>query len=130
MNYPGNPSLSADAQQRILGTFQQTLDLAEQGNRQEALLGCDFVLRMDPHFEPARRLVDRLQLGAGAVPVDDLKNGPEAAPEDDFLDSLDLEELPGLEGDLPGFAGFAGNGGLGGGGDLRSELQELLDARR
>ena len=126
MTYPGNPSLSADAQQRILGTFQQTLDLAEQGSRQEALLGCDFVLRMDPHFEPARRLLDRLKLGTGAVQVADLKDAPESALGDDFLDNLDLEELPGLEDDL---SGFAGNGGLGGG-DLRTELQELLDARR
>src|SRR5258707_805414 len=47
MSYSGNPSLSADVKERILGTFQQTLDLAREGSRQEALLGFDFVLRLD-----------------------------------------------------------------------------------
>src|SRR3954452_16404468 len=74
MNYPGNPSLSADAQQRISSTFQQTLDLADEGSRQEALLGCDFVLRMDAQFEPARKLQERLRSSPGAiVDTDDLR---------------------------------------------------------
>ncbi|HEV7514817.1 MAG TPA: hypothetical protein VGR07_00820 [Thermoanaerobaculia bacterium] len=136
MNYPGNPSLSADARQRILGTFQQTLDLAAQGSRQEALLGCDFVLRMDPNFEPARRLLDRLKAASGAVRVDDLQGGAAGLPGDDLLtgfdslgpleslDSLDsLEELS-LEDDLP----FSGNGGDPG--SLRVKLSELFAARR
>ncbi len=139
MTYPGNPSLSADAQQRILGTFKQTLDLAEQGNRQEALLGCDFVLRMDPHFDPARRLHDRLDTATGAVRVDDLKGSPPATTPGnhlvsldslgsfDSLDSLDpLEELPGLEDDLP--ASFSGNGGDPG--LVSGKLKELFAARR
>jgi tetratricopeptide (TPR) repeat protein len=128
MSYPGNPALSADAQQRILGTFEQTLDLAEQGSRQEALLGCDFVLRMDPHFEPARRLLERLQAAPGAVRVDDLKGSPAGLEEDSLpdLDSLDFDILP-LEDDLS--SGFAGNGG-GAAGSLRAELEELLAARR
>ncbi len=61
MPYAGNPSLSPEVQKRVLGTFEQTLGLAAEGNRQEALLGCDFVLRMDPQFEPARRLQERLR---------------------------------------------------------------------
>ena len=154
MNYSGNPSLSADAQQRILGTFNQTLDLAEQGNRQEALLGCDFVLRMDPQFEPARRLLDRLKAASGAVRVDDLKGSSELPGSpgpllpgspgpldadlvslDSFgsfealgsLDSLDsLDELPSLEDDLP--ASFSGNGGDPG--LVGGRLSELFAARR
>ena len=133
MTYPGNPSLSADAQQRILGTFKQTLDLAEQGNRQEALLGCDFVLRMDPHFDPARRLHDRLETATGAVRVDDLKGGSEL-PGNELLsldslgsfDSLDsLEPLEDLD-DLP--ASFSDNGGDPG--LVGNKLTELFAARR
>ncbi len=56
MSYSGNPALSPDVQQRIRSTFEHTVGLAAAGSRQEALLGCDFVLRMDPQFEPARRL--------------------------------------------------------------------------
>jgi tetratricopeptide (TPR) repeat protein len=80
MSYPGNSSLAPEIQERILSTFSQTLDLASQGSRQEALLGCDFVLRMDPLFDPARSLQKRLETGEGAVSVDDLRL--EEAPEE------------------------------------------------
>ena len=72
MRYVGNASLSEQIQERILTTFQQTLSLAEEGNRQEALLGCDFVLRLDPLFEPARQLQNRLSTGEGPIDIGDL----------------------------------------------------------
>ena len=125
MSYAGNPSISPEVRQRILGTFDQTLQLAGEGSRQEALLGCDFVLRMDPQFEPARLLQERLKASTGPVRVDDLRGGPPPPLDDPFgdlagLDSLGLPNLP----DLPGALG--GGGGAG----LRSELQALLDQRR
>jgi tetratricopeptide (TPR) repeat protein len=116
MSYAGNSSLSSDIQKRVLGTFEQTLGLAAEGNRQEALLGCDFVLRMDPQFEPARRLQERMRDSVGPVRVDDLL-APAADP---FADSLDLD-LP----DLPAFGAPAAPTG-----DLRGRFQSLLDARR
>jgi tetratricopeptide (TPR) repeat protein len=79
MTYPGNSSLPPDVQQRIRSTFEHTLGLAAKGSRQEALLGCDFVLRMDPLFEPARRLQERLEIATGPLAVDDLRR-PEAPP--------------------------------------------------
>ncbi|HEY6324488.1 MAG TPA: hypothetical protein VJA16_23325 [Thermoanaerobaculia bacterium] len=75
MTYPGNQSLASDVQQRIRSTFEHTLGLAEKGSRQEALLGCDFVLRMDPLFEPARRLQERLESTSGPLSVEDLRRG-------------------------------------------------------
>jgi len=119
MSYSGNPALSSDVKQRILSTFDQTLDLAREGNRQEALLGCDFVLRMDPQFQPAHRLQERLRATTGPVRVDDLQGAP--AMDDPFasLDGLSLD----LPDTLPGFGG-------GGGAALRAELQSLLDQRR
>ncbi len=151
MTYPGNPALSADAQQRLLGTFDQTLALAESGSRQEALLGCDFVLRMDPQFEPARRLQDRLKSSAGPVAIADLK-APAAAPpppaapfppshaapapgDVDFGDIHDLShlaaELPELDdlGDeLPELPAVAA--GPAHDAELRARLADLLAARR
>ena len=121
MSYSGNPSLSSDVQQRILGTFDQTLGLATEGSRQEALLGCDFVLRLDPQFEPARRLQERLKAGSGPVRVDDLRALVSAAPAEEMFASLEGFDLPDLPGALPG--GLAG-------GDLRAELQDLLDQHR
>ena len=121
MTYPGNSSLSPDVQQRILSTFEQTLGLATEGSRQEALLGCDFVLRLDPQFEPARRLQERLKNGQGTVQVDDLRAAvnTSAAPAEMFA-SLDGFDLP----DLPVVAAPGAPGGL------RAELQELLDQHR
>jgi tetratricopeptide (TPR) repeat protein len=83
MSYPGNPSLPAETRERVRNTFEQTLELAAVGNCQEATLGCDFVLRLDPQFEPARVLLTRLQDGQGAVKIDDLQDGggaPAAVP--------------------------------------------------
>ncbi len=73
MSYAGNPSLAPDVQKRILDTFRHTLDVAARGSLEEARLGCDFVLQLDPQFLLARALADRLQGAAGAVAVDDLR---------------------------------------------------------
>src|SRR5947209_20065002 len=106
MNYSGNPSLSSDVRQRILSTFEQTLELARDGNRQEALLGCDFVLRMDPQFEPAHVLQERLRSSTGPVAVQDLQPASAAAAvaDDPFahLDSLSLDLPDVLPARLPG----------------------------
>ncbi len=78
MTYPGNSELSDEIRRRIQNTFHQTLDLSSKGSRQEALLGCDFILRLDPLFEPARTLQGRLQEADGAVEVDDLATWAQA----------------------------------------------------
>lgn len=138
MTYPGNQSLASDVQQRIRSTFDHTLGLAEKGSRQEALLGCDFVLRMDPLFEPARRLQERLEAATGPLAVDDLRRmdaaptssappsperpaGPAAGPEathDPLWVDLDglASELPDLPDPHPGA--------------LRAEFETLLAERR
>lgn len=123
MSYSGNPSLPSDAKQRILSTFDQTLDLAREGSRQEALLGCDFVLRMDPQFQPAQVLQERLRANAGPVQVDDLRGAGAPSPQttqavlDPFADlNADGLDLPDA---LPDSAAY-----------LRDELQTLFDQRR
>jgi tetratricopeptide (TPR) repeat protein len=121
MSYSGNPALSSDVKQRILSTFDQTLDLAREGNRQEALLGCDFVLRMDPQFQPAHLLQDRLRATTGPVSVDDLNGTPAMPVLDPFAD------LAGLSLDLPDLLPDQGGGGSV---SLRAELQTLSDQRR
>ncbi|MCP4200925.1 MAG: hypothetical protein GY769_03220 [bacterium] len=73
MIYPGNETLAEEIRGRILNTFRQTLKLAENGDLREAELGCDFVLRLDPLFEPARQLNERLQAENGPVAVADLR---------------------------------------------------------
>jgi tetratricopeptide (TPR) repeat protein len=126
MSYSGNPSLSRDVQQRVLDTFGQTLDLVDEASRQEALLGCDFVLRMDPQFEPARRLQERLRASAGAV-VDtgDLRSalGPTAASTPNVVPADLFADLDGLGLELPDLPPASSA-------ELHGELQGMLDQRQ
>jgi tetratricopeptide (TPR) repeat protein len=80
MSYPGDSALASDVQQRILTTFQQTLDLAIQGSKQEALLGCDFILRLDPQFGPARTLQQMVNAGRSGADLAGLFGGASVAP--------------------------------------------------
>ncbi len=110
MSYPGNPALGDEVKQRILATFEQSLDLAERGRCQEATLGCDFILELDPAFAPARRLKERVSSGDQPQDLSDLRQaagggaqegpgpGPAAAPAADDLFDLDEIELPSADG--------------------------------
>jgi tetratricopeptide (TPR) repeat protein len=122
MSYPGNSAISPEVQQRIRSTFEQTLGLAERGSRQEAALGCDFILQLDPQFRPAQALQDRLRSTDGAVTVDDLRD--ELAGRTGRVDrEAEAAELFGAGG------AEANGGGLGAGGmdDLDATLPALDD---
>lgn len=68
VSYPGSPSLSAEAREKVLQTFRHTLEMARTGRNEDALLGCDFILKMDTRFTPARRLLSSLRgIAAGTV---------------------------------------------------------------
>lgn len=69
-SYPGSPSLSAEAREKVLQTFRHTLDMARAGRNEDALLGCDFILKMDARFAPARRLLSSLRGVAAGTVVD------------------------------------------------------------
>jgi tetratricopeptide (TPR) repeat protein len=109
MSYPGNPEIPSDIQQRLLDAFGEALDLAEMGKREEAGLGCDFILRTDPLFEPARVLMRRVQQADGPLSVDDLRSG-------DALAGLPMPQLD---------AGFIDPGG-----NLRARILAALAQRR
>ena len=129
MSYPGDPALASDVQQRILTTFQQTLDLASKGSRQEALLGCDFILRLDPQFGPARTLQQLVQAGRSGPQLAALFSGVEVAPPPAAALPV-FEDLPI---DLPDDFGFAAGAGTGAGGasePLGDRLGRLLAERR
>jgi len=67
-SYPGSPSLSAEARDKVLQTFRHTLEMARAGRNEDALLGCDFILKMDARFAPARKLLASLRgVAAGTV---------------------------------------------------------------
>ncbi|MCA1580195.1 MAG: hypothetical protein LC796_02145 [Acidobacteria bacterium] len=52
--YPGNPSLPREVKDKILSTFRHTLNLFKEGKLDDCLIGCDFILKMDARFAPAR----------------------------------------------------------------------------
>jgi tetratricopeptide (TPR) repeat protein len=136
MGYPGDTSASREIQLRILSTFKQTLRHAERDRWEEAHLGCDFILRLDPSFEPARVLKRRMADDT-VVDLDDLREiadqaklepgaGATAAAtglliEDDGLDlDLDLDLPTTEEGDEE--AGESDGGAI----EFELELDEAL----
>jgi tetratricopeptide (TPR) repeat protein len=79
-NYPGNPSLPREVREKILSTFRHTLNLFHQGKTDDCLIGCDFILKMDPRFGPARKLMDKAKNPAAAVDVAELEAVVTATP--------------------------------------------------
>lgn len=67
--YAGSPALAPEAREKVLQTFRHTLALAQEGKNEEALLGCDFLLKMDARFAPARNLLEMLRGVAPGSPV-------------------------------------------------------------
>lgn len=72
MNYLGNPSLAAPVKDRVLSTFQQTLDLYRQGRKDEVVAGCGLILQMDPTFDPAKKLLEKTRNPSLTIDVDAL----------------------------------------------------------
>src|SRR5437667_12024503 len=70
--YLGNPSLSTAVKDRVVTTFQQILTLYKQGRTNEVIEGCGLILRMDPQFEPAKKLLDKARNPALPIDVDSL----------------------------------------------------------
>jgi tetratricopeptide (TPR) repeat protein len=81
--YAGNAALSAAVKDRVLSTFQQAVALFKQGRTDEVVQGCGLILRMDPMFDPAKKLLEKARNPSAAVDVDALLAG--AAPANDPL---------------------------------------------
>jgi tetratricopeptide (TPR) repeat protein len=58
-DYPGNPALPEEVKQRVLSTFRQTLELYDQGLLDDVVVGCEFILKMDPLFDPGKKLLEK-----------------------------------------------------------------------
>jgi tetratricopeptide (TPR) repeat protein len=72
MAYPGNTKLSAQAQDRVMTAFKQVVEKLQQGNREEALIGLEFVLRLDPAYAPAKNLHQQLSSGAAEIDLNEV----------------------------------------------------------
>ncbi|HEU5163458.1 MAG TPA: hypothetical protein VFV54_09960, partial [Thermoanaerobaculia bacterium] len=67
--YPGNSALPTEVRERVLATFRQTLDLYNQGSLDDVIVGCDFLLKMDPLFDPAKKLRDKAKNPAAPIDI-------------------------------------------------------------
>ncbi len=72
-SYPGNPSLPVEVREKILATFRHALNLFSSGNVSDCLIGCEFILKMDPRFNPAQRLRERARNRHSDVDISDLE---------------------------------------------------------
>jgi len=78
--YPGNVSLSNAVKERVVSTFQQAVALFKQGRADEVVQGCGLILRMDPLFEPAKKLMEKARNPNAPVDVDALARQLSADP--------------------------------------------------
>lgn len=108
MTYPGDSKLSEELRERVENTFKQSRELAKQGKTQEALLGCEFVLRLDTLYQPARDLVTKIEAGE-EVAADDV-GGP------NFVEGLETFGAEGVAAQNPAL-------------DLGAEFSDLLERR-
>ena len=92
MAYPGNPELSPQAQDRVMTAFKQVVGKLQQGNREEALIGLEFVLRLDPAYAPAKNLHQQLSSGAAEIDLNDVL-GQLQAPTTDTINTLLVEAV-------------------------------------
>jgi len=72
MAYPGNPELSPRAQERVMSAFRLVIRNLQDDRKDEAVVGLDFVLRLDPDFSPALVLQEQLSSGDGSVSLEAL----------------------------------------------------------
>jgi tetratricopeptide (TPR) repeat protein len=79
MAYLGNPSLSTAVKDRVGATFQQALALYRQGRTEDVLAGCELILKMDPLFDPAKKLQEKTRNPAAPIDVEQLVALPSAS---------------------------------------------------
>ena len=71
--YPGNPSLPREVKEKILSTFRHTLNLFHEGKLDDCVIGCDFILKMDARFAPARQLLEKAKNPSANVDIEQLE---------------------------------------------------------
>ncbi len=86
-DYPGNPELPEATKFRIESSFKQAISLYLNGNMDDCIMGCDFILKLDPLFEPAKLLMEKAKDPNLEIDISQIisKYGPE--------EEINLDEL-------------------------------------
>jgi len=72
--------------------FKQVVGKLQQGNREEALIGLEFVLRLDPAYAPAKNLHQQLSSGSAEIDLNDVLAQLQA-PTTDTINTLLVEAV-------------------------------------
>jgi tetratricopeptide (TPR) repeat protein len=99
--YPGNLSLPIEVREKIVSTFRHTLDLYRDGKLDDCLIGCDFILKMDPRFAPARKLQEKARNPKADVDLAELQAAIPAAAAAPPPPRSDPAAVGPLSGDAP-----------------------------
>src|SRR5260370_30151067 len=70
--YPGNSSLSSAVKERVVSTFQQPMALYREGQIDDVVAGCGLILRMDPLFDPAKKLLEKARNPNAPIDIESL----------------------------------------------------------
>ncbi len=92
-NYLGNASLSPAVKDRVLSTFQQAVTLYKQGRFDEVIQGCGLILRMDPLFDPAKKLLEKTRNPSAAIDVDALTPAPSRDPMSEAREAMTARDF-------------------------------------
>ncbi len=92
MTYPGSPELSAQAQERVMSAFRQVVTKIQEGLSNEALIGLEFVLRLDPTFAPGVALQKQLVSGQSDIDLSNIISQIEA-PDTGAINLLLIEAV-------------------------------------
>ena len=72
--------------------FKQVVGKLQQGNREEALIGLEFVLRLDPAYAPAKNLHQQLSSGSAEIDLNEVLAQLQA-PTTDTINNLLVEAV-------------------------------------
>jgi tetratricopeptide (TPR) repeat protein len=76
----------------VMTAFKQVVGKLQQGNREEALIGLEFVLRLDPAYAPALNLRQQLSSGDGEIVLNEIVSQLQA-PTTDTINGLVVEAV-------------------------------------
>ncbi len=72
--------------------FRQVVGKLQDGDRDEALIGLEFVLRLDPAYAPAQNLHQQISAGSAEIDLDDVMSQLQA-PTTDVINELLVEAV-------------------------------------
>ncbi|HPR64287.1 MAG TPA: hypothetical protein PK014_08695 [Thermoanaerobaculia bacterium] len=94
MAYPGNAEIPQETKNRVIATFRQTLKLFNEGKMDDVIVGCDFIMKLDPLFQPAVDLMTKAQNPGAPVDIEVhmrtyLEEAPSKSTEDTLIEAIE-----------------------------------------